>query len=310
MSKILVTGGAGFIGSNVVDRYIELGHDVVVIDDLSTGFEMNLNPEAKFYKADICDSRSIQNIFLKEKPEIVNHHAAQMDVRVSTRRPIFDAKVNILGSLNILKGCIKTNVKKVIYSNTGGALYGEIKKEDLPINEDYPINPICQYGISKHTVEHYLFLYNQNYGLKYTSLRYPNVFGDRQNPYGEAGVIAIFLGKMLSGEKPIIFGDGLQTRDYVYVKDVVEANVLALEKGDNNAYNVGTGDETSVLDIFNVIKKELKFDKEPISKEKRLGEIRCFSLDASRIKADMGWVPKHSFEIGVKNTVKNFRSSR
>jgi UDP-glucose 4-epimerase len=307
MSKILVTGGAGFIGSNVADRYVELGHDVVIVDNLSTGFERNLNPKAKFYKADICDSKTMRQIFLKEKPKIVNHHAAQMDVRVSTRKPIFDARINIIGSLNILKNCIRTSVKKVIYSNTGGALYGEVKKEDLPINENYPINPICQYGISKHTVEHYLFLYSRNYGLKYTSLRYPNVFGDRQNPHGEAGVIAIFTGKMLSGKRPVIFGDGLQTRDYIYVKDIAEANVLALESEDSNAYNLGTGKETSVLDVFNTLKKELKFGEEPIFEKERLGEIMCFSLDASKIKADIGWTPKHSFKEGIKKTINYYK---
>lgn len=305
--KILVTGGAGFIGSHVVDELIKKNYEVVIVDDLSTGFEKNINPRAKFYKVDIRDKR-LENIFEKERPGKVIHLAAQMDVRVSTRKPIFDSQVNIGGSINVLENCVKCKVKKIIYSNTGGALYGEIEEKDIPIDENYPINPICQYGISKHTVEHYLYLYNKNFGLTYTSLRYPNIYGDRQNPMGEAGVVAIFINKMLSNKSPIIYGDGEQTRDYVYVKDIVKANILSLEKGTNQVYNLGSGKQTSVLDIFNILKKELKFNGKPEFKPLRAGEIRHIALNPTKAIKELGWNQDYEFKEGIKKTVDYYRS--
>ncbi len=212
--KVLVTGGAGFIGSNVVDLFIENGYEVVVVDDLSTGRASNLNPAAKFYQVDIR-SPQIDEIFAAERPDYVDHHAAQMNVRRSIKEPLFDAEVNVVGSLNLIEAAKRYGVKRFVYISTGGAVFGE--PVYLPCDENHPINPICQYGASKHTVEHYLYMYQVNYGLPYTVLRYPNVYGPRQDPRGEAGVIAIFTGQMLNGEPVVINGDGEQERDYVYV---------------------------------------------------------------------------------------------
>lgn len=305
--KIIVTGGAGFIGSQVADQFIEDGHEVIIIDDLSTGFRENLNPKAKFYEVDIRDYKKVAEIIAKEKPEVIDHHAAQMDVRRSTREPIFDAECNILASVNLIDAAVKNKVRKIIYANTGGALYGEAPAEDLPLAEEYPINPICQYGASKHAVEHYLYLYGHNYGIKYTTLRYPNVYGPRQNPHGEAGVIAIFTAKMLKGERPTIFGDGSQTRDYTFVQDIVSANVLALTKGDNQPFNIGTNAEISVQQIFDTLKEILDFKGEPIYSEPRLGEIQRFSIDAEKATKILGWEAKYGFEEGIRKTVAYYR---
>ncbi len=305
MAKILVTGGAGFIGSNVVDRLIKEGHKVVVIDDLSTGFKRNLNKQAKFYEMDIRD-RGMEDVFKKEKFDYVIHHAAQMDVRRSTKEPEFDAEVNILGSLNLILNSQKFGVKKFIYASTGGAIYGEAKY--LPADEKHPVNPLCQYGISKHTVEHYLYLYKALYGLNYTVLRYPNVFGPRQNPeINEAGVNSIFIGLMLKGKKPTIFGDGEQVRDYVYVDDIVEANLSALEKGTNEILNIGTGVGVSVNQIFEMLAKILGFKEKAIYAPPREGEILRIYLDATRARDVLGWRPKVSFGDGLKRTVEWWR---
>ncbi len=305
MAKILVTGGAGFIGSNVVDRLIKEGHKVVVVDDLSTGFKRNLNKQAKFYEIDIRD-RGMENIFKKEKFDYVIHHAAQMDVRRSTKEPEFDAEVNILGSLNLILNSQKYGVKKFIYASTGGAIYGEAKY--LPADEKHSVNPLSQYGISKHTVEHYLYLYKALYGLNYTVLRYPNVFGPRQNPeINEAGVNSIFIGLMLKGKIPTIFGDGEQLRDYTYVDDVVEANLLAIEKGTNEILNIGTGVGVSVNQIFEMLAKILDFKEKAIYAAPREGEIQRIYLDAAKAGDVLGWRPKVSFEEGLKRTVEWWR---
>lgn len=304
--KIMVTGGAGFIGSNTVDALINRGDEVVVIDNLSTGFEKNINSKAKFYNIDIRNKK-IEDIFKEEKPEIVMHLAAQMDVRISIKRPIFDSEINIGGTINLLENCIKYNVKKIIYSNTGGALYGDVDEKQIPIDENYPINPMSQYGISKHTVEHYLYLYNKNYGLDYTSLRYANIYGDRQDPKGEAGVVAIFTEKMMKNENPIIFGDGEQTRDYIYVKDVVNANLLALKTGNNKSFNIGSGIQTSVLDIFSILKNELKFNGDPIFELERPGEVKYIALNSDKALKEMGWKIENNFEEGIKKTVNYYK---
>ncbi len=226
--KILVTGGAGFIGSHVVDLFLKNDYEVVVIDDLSTGRPSNLNPAALFYEADIRGPE-IAGILNKEKPDYISHHAAQIDVRRSVSEPIFDAEVNILGSINLLESARMSGVKRIIYSSTGGAVYGE--PVYLPCDEDHPINPLAQYGASKYIVEHYLFMYQVLYGLPYTILRYPNVYGPRQDPHGEAGVVAIFCGRMLAGDPVTIFGSGEQERDFVHVSDCAAANLLAINKG-------------------------------------------------------------------------------
>ena len=226
--KILVTGGAGFIASHIVDAYIGKGHQVFVVDDLSSGRREFVNPKAKFYQADIRDSKKIHEIFVKEKPEIVNHHAAQISVRNSVEDPINDAEINLLGLLNLLEEGRTVGVKKVIFASSGGVVYGEAKK--LPTPENYhPLQPLSPYGVTKLASEYYLNFYRETYGIQSIALRYSNVYGPRQNPHGEAGVVAIFALKLLKDEVPIINGDGLQTRDYVYVGDVVSANLKSLE---------------------------------------------------------------------------------
>ena len=249
--KILVTGGAGFIGSHVVDACVESGYQVVVVDDLSTGRISNLNPAATFYKMDIRDPEMAQ-VFEIERPDFVDHHAAQMDVRRSIVDPLFDADVNIRGSINLLECSRRVGVKLFVYISTGGAVYGE--PVYLPCDEEHPINPICQYGASKHTVEHYLYMYQVNYGLEYTVLRYPNVYGPRQDPHGEAGVVAIFTGQMITDQQVVINGDGEQERDFVYVGDCARANLLALQSaGPSGIYNLGCGVGTSVNQVFQVL---------------------------------------------------------
>ena len=305
--KVLVTGGAGFCGSHLVDRLIAEGHQVVVVDNLSTGFERNINSQARFFKMDIRD-QNLEEIFKREGIEIVNHHAAQMDVRRSTREPMYDADVNILGSLNLMQLAVKYGIKKFIYISSGGAVYGE--PEYLPVNEGHKINPGCQYGISKHTVEHYLTLYQAHYGLNFTVLRYPNVYGPRQNPYGEAGVVAIFGMQMLAGIQPTIFGDGTKTRDYVYISDVVAANILAMgDKGDGRIYNLGWEKEVSDLEVFTAVRDALGKTTEPQFGEKRLGEIDRICLDSTKARQELGWQPKVPFAEGIKSTMEFLLSS-
>ena len=305
MAKILVTGGAGFIGSHVVDLFIAQGFEVVIVDDLSTGRASNLNPAAKFYKMDIRDPK-IREVFETEKPDYVSHHAAQMDVRRSVAQPLFDADVNILGSINLIEAAKTVNLKRFIYISTGGAVYGE--PERVPVEETDPINPICQYGASKHTVEHYLFMYHYNYGLKYTVLRYPNVFGPRQDPHGEAGVVAIFTGKMMAGEQVVINGDGEQTRDYVYVGDCARANLLAATvEHKPGIYNIGWGLPSSVNDIFSALAKVTGYTHPAQNGPAKVGETRHIYLNAAKAKKDLGWVPTISLEEGLTRTVEYFK---
>ncbi len=302
--KFLVTGGAGFIASHIVDRLINEGYEVVIVDDLSTGSEGNLNPNARFYKMDIR-SPELASIFEDEKPDYVSHHAAQVLVARSLREPMLDCWLNIEGSINIIHLSQKYGVKKIIYASTGGALYGE--PEYLPVDEDHPVNPLAPYGATKHTVEHYLYMYGVNNGLNYTVLRYPNIYGPRQNPHGEAGVIAIFTQKMLDAEQPIIFGDGTATRDYVYIDDIVDANMLAVTNGDRLICNLGSNIETSVNEIFDLLKEEFQFPLNPIRKPKRVGEVYRICLTNERAKAELGWSPKVPFEEGVRRTVEYYR---
>ena len=304
MAKILVTGGAGFIGSNVSDKFISLGHKVVIVDNLSTGFKENVHPKAKFYKADI-NSKKIEQVFKDEKPEILCHHAAQIDVRKSVADPIFDAKVNIEGTLNLLNNCVKYKTKKVIFASTGGALYGE--QDYFPADENHPERPLSPYGIAKLAIEKYLYFFRVSYGLNYVSLRYANVYGPRQNPWGEAGVVAIFTQKLLSREKAIINGDGKQTRDYVYVKDVVDANLLALDYPESDFFNIGTGIETNVNTIFRLLKKEIGSKQKEFHGPKKPGEQRRSVLDCSKAKKMLGWSPKCYLEKGMEGTVGYFK---
>ncbi len=303
--KVLVTGGAGFIGSHVVDLYIKNDYDVVIVDDLSTGRESNLNPKAKFYKVDIR-SPQIAEIFEQEKPDFVNHHAAQMDVRKSVDDPLFDADVNVRGSINLIEAARNHNVLHFVYISTGGAVYGE--PEYLPCDEAHPINPICPYGASKHTVEHYLYMYKENYGLNYTVLRYPNVYGPRQDPHGEAGVVAIFTGQMLNGEQSVINGDGENTRDFVYVGDCANANLLALTVDHpSGIYNIGSGKPTSVNQIFQALKDITKYPLTDIHGPAKLGETRFIYLNADKARKELNWEPTVSFEEGLSHTVDYFK---
>jgi UDP-glucose 4-epimerase len=274
-----------------------------VIDNLSTGRRENLNPQIKFYETSIGDP-GLADIFEKEKPDIVCHHAAQIDLRRSVNEPLFDAEVNILGSLNVIVNSIRSGVGKFVYASTGGAIYGE--PQYLPVDENHPINPVSQYGVSKHTVEHYLLLYALQHELNYVALRYPNVYGSRQNPFGEAGVIAIFAHQMLGGEQPTIFGPGDKTRDYTHVSDIVEANLLAMERGRNLICNIGTGVETSDQDIFDAIAEALGYSSSPIYTSVRPGEIQRICLDWSKAEQELGWRPKTTLKDGIAKTVSYF----
>jgi len=306
--RILVTGGAGFIASHISDAYTKLGHEVAVLDNLSRGRRQNLNSKARFYEGDICDRAFVRGVFAEFRPQIVNHHAAQMDVRRGVREPIFDAQVNILGSLNLLEEAVAHNTVRMIYVSTAGAAYGE--PEQLPVPEDYPTNPITPYGISKHTVEHYLFTFSHLYGLKYVVLRYGNVYGPRQSSQGEAGVFAIFSQQILAGIQPVIYGDGSKTRDYVYIDDVVAANVAALDKGDDQIFNVGNGLPTTDLDIFSLVARLLgQSELHPRNVPVRPGEIHDIHLDITKAKRLLGWSPKVALEEGAARTVAFFQEA-
>ncbi|MFJ7734152.1 NAD-dependent epimerase/dehydratase family protein [Lysinibacillus sp. NPDC097231] len=298
--KILVTGGAGFIASHVVDALVLDGHEVAVVDNLSTGNVKNLNAKIKFYNVDICNYDALDVIFSEFKPDIINHHAAQMDVRVSIRDPIKDANINIIGSLNIIKLATEYQVKKLIYISTGGAVYGEPLY--LPVDENHMLNPISQYGISKHTVEHYLYLYQKNFGLNSVILRYPNVYGPRQNPLGEAGVIAIFALNILNGNRPIIFGDGKQTRDYVYIEDIVQANLNAISTNSTGIINIGSGKGTTVLEINRILCEILNSKLIPIFEPQRVGEIKSIYLNSSKANELLNWSAKTSLFDGLVMT--------
>ncbi|MER3543763.1 MAG: UDP-glucose 4-epimerase [Chloroflexota bacterium] len=303
--KILVTGGAGFIGSHVVDALLEAGHEVVIVDDLSTGRASNINPRARFYRMDIRDPH-LSEVFEQERFDIVNHHAAQMDVRKSVADPLFDADVNIRGSLNLLECARKSGVRKIVYISTGGAVYGE--PEYLPCDEAHPVNPICPYGASKHTVEHYLYMYRVLYGLAYAVLRYPNVYGPRQDPNGEAGVVAIFIGQMLAGKQPTIFGSGEQERDFVYVGDCARANLLAMEDHVQGIFNIGSGRGTTINQIYALLSEITGYRRPPVYGPPRAGETFRIFLDATKARREMGWEPQVSLEEGLRRTVAYFRT--
>ncbi len=306
--RILVTGGAGFIASHVADAYIKLGNEVAIVDDLSRGSQANVNPAARFYLGDIRDEHFVKSVFENERPDVVNHHAAQMDVRRGVREPLFDASVNILGSLNILQSAVAFHTKRIIYVSTAGAAYGE--PEMLPVPEDSPINPITPYGISKHTVEHYLFTYRVLYGLEYVVLRYGNVYGPRQSSQGEAGVFAIFFEQMLAGDQPVIYGDGSKVRDYVYIDDVARANVLALERGNGEIFNIAGGVETTDQEVFDTV-QELAGSAgvRPRYVARRPGEIEKIRLDISKAESQLGWRPQVSLRDGAKKTAAYFIKS-
>jgi len=303
--RILVTGGAGFIGSHVVDAYLEQGHDVLVVDDLSTGRKENVHPRARLYALDIRDEK-LEEIFVREKPDIVNHHAAKANVREAMSQPVLYADVNILGSLKLLELSRKHQVKKFIFISTGGAVYGE--PEYLPADEAHPIHPLDPYGASKASFEHYLPLYRANYGLSFTVLRYANVYGPRQDPYGEAGVVAIFTKQMLHGEQAVINGSGEQERDFVYVGDVAQVNILALDRGDGGIYNIGTGVDTSVNEIFSRLKLATDYARPAMHGPAKAGEVFKIYLNADKARRELGWQPVVYLEEGLRLTVEYFRT--
>jgi len=304
--RVLVTGGAGFIGSHVADKMIAQGHEVTIVDNLSTGRPRNIPGRAEFHELDIRDE-ALGDVFASFNPEIVSHHAAQMDVRKSVTDPAYDANVNILGTLNLLECCRRYGTRKVLYAGTGGAMFGEAKY--LPVDEAHPVNPISPYGITKHTVEHYLGAYQTNFGLDFTVLRYPNVYGPRQDPNGEAGVVAIFSVQLLRGKRPRIFGDGGKTRDYCYVEDIVEASMLALENGSGGIYNLGRAVEVSDQEIFQAVRDAVGVDTQPTYAPKRPGEVERIALDATAAREALGWQWKTTLTAGVAKAVAYYKAN-
>ncbi len=297
--KILVTGGAGFIGSWVAEAYIEDGNEVLIIDNLSTGNLNNVPSSAEFIKGDIRDRSVLKAAFSEFNPDIINHHAAQIDVRKSVDDPTLDADINIKGTLNLLELSRKSGISKFIFASTGGAIYGE--PDLIPADEDTVPMPISPYGISKFSIEKYLSYYNKIYGLNYTSLRYSNVYGPRQNPHGEAGVIAIFCNKIIIGEPCTVYGDGEQTRDYVYVEDVKRANIECI-LSPNDSYNIGTSIETSVNGLIEYLRKASGRDFEVIYEPARDGEVERISLNNNKAIKEINWTPNVMLEEGIKNT--------
>ncbi|MFH1904279.1 MAG: NAD-dependent epimerase/dehydratase family protein [bacterium] len=302
--KILVTGGAGFIGSHIADRLIDEGHQVVIVDNLSTGKEENINLKAAFYNLDIR-SKELEHVFKKEKPDCVDHHAAQMSVAVSMKKPVFDADVNILGGINILQNCVKYNVKKIVFASSGGTVYGEA--ENAPTTETAKLCPLSPYGVSKVATEYYLSFYKHEYNLPYIALRYGNVYGPRQDPHGEAGVVAIFIKAMLTGKKPTIFGKGDCVRDYVYVDDIVAANVSAINRNICGAFNIGTAEGTDVNEVFGELKRIIDFPKDCEYAPAREGDLKQSILSFDKAQKDLSWKPCVSLYKGFEKTVDFFR---
>lgn len=303
--KVLVTGGAGFIGSHVADACLAAGHDVLIVDDLSTGRRENVPAAARFYEANLCDEAAMERMFADERPEAICHLAARANVRESMVKPLLYAQANIIGSLVLLEMARKYHSRKIVYASTGGAVYGE--PEYLPVDEEHPINPLDPYGASKHHVEHYLYIYRTHFDVDYTALRFPNVYGPRQDPYGEAGVVAIFANQMLRGETPVIFGSGDQERDFVYVGDIARANVLALTAGGGEILNLGSGVGTSINTIFRHLATITGCDCAEVHGEAKQGEVFRTYLDAARAKASLGWEPEVCLKEGLTKTVAYFR---
>jgi len=303
--RILVTGGAGFIGSHVVDAYVAAGHEVIVVDDLSTGRRENLNPRARFHQLDITDP-AVVDLVRDARPAVLNHHAAQMDVRRSVTDPLFDARVNILGTVNLLEGARRANVRRVLFVSSGGAVYGE--QEAFPAPESHPTNPVSPYGVSKRAGELYAFFYQAEYQLPFVALRYANVYGPRQDPHGEAGVVAIFSGRMLRAEPVTVNGDGKQTRDYVYVGDVARANLLALESTATGPFNIGTGVETDVNALARLLLEATGGRSQVRHGPAKPGEQRRSVVDCRRAAEVLGWRPQVPLAEGLGRTVEWFRA--
>ena len=304
--KILVTGGAGFIGSHVVDAYVAAGHEVAVADNLSTGREDNVNPAARFHKVDITNRGQVRTAIASFKPEVVNHHAAQSEVPRSVADPGFDALVNVVGGLNVLRECVDASVRKVIFSSTGGALYGE--PDIVPADEDHPIRPLSPYGTSKFAFEQYLGTFQRTFGLSYTTLRYANIYGPRQDFFAEEGrVVAIFASRMLENKPLTIDGDGNQSRDMLHVGDVAMANLAALEGGDGGTFHVSSGIPVTVNDLFRKLAILTEYKREPMFGPARKGDVYRIALDNGRAAQQLGWQPRIQLEEGLRLTVEYFR---
>jgi len=305
--RILVTGGAGFIGSHIVDQCIALGHEVAVIDNLweeGGGKEQNLNPEARFFRADITDDAALQSIFDEVRPEVVSHQAAQHSVAISTKNPQLDARVNVLGLLNVLTNCTRVGTRKIVFASSG-ATYGTPAR--LPIDEEVVQHPESPYGITKMVAEHYLRYWQEANGLSYTALRYGNVYGPRQDPNGEAGVIAIFARRFLNHESVRIDWDGNQKKDYVFVGDVALANLLAIEQGDNDIFCVGTGGAASVNELYDALAAIIGYKPEIVRAPKRPGDIYLTYFDYQKAERVLGWKPHTTLKVGIEKTVEFFR---
>jgi UDP-glucose 4-epimerase len=300
--RILVTGGAGFIGSHITDSYLEKGHHVAVIDNLSTGNRKNVNTRAKFYNVDIRDLKKVRAVLAREKPDIINHHAALASVTLSTRDPLSTFAVNVMGTMTVMAEGAEAGVRKFIFASTGGAMYHEAKK--IPAPEETP-SPLSPYGFSKYMAEEAVRFLAREKNIRFTILRYANVYGARQNPHGEAGVFAIFSSIMKQGRRPVIFGNGEKTRDYVYVRDIVDANMKALQKGDGITMNIGTGRETSDRQVFDMLAKILKFEKAPRFMPPRPGEVIRSALDANLAKKILGWEPRFTVDRGVRDMLNS-----
>src|SRR5918997_804702 len=307
--KTLVTGGAGFIGSNLVDALVARGDDVAVIDDVSTGKRDNLEQAladgAQLLEVDVRDAEAVSAAVERARPEVVFHLAAQIDVRKSVADPAHDSRVNVEGTINVLNAAHASGARRLVNTSTGGAIYGE--GQIIPAPEDHPVAPEAPYGLSKYCAENYCALFTRLHGLSTVSLRYGNVYGPRQDPLGEAGVVAIFCGKLLEGERPTIFGDGRQTRDYVYVGDVVDANLKAADTQTIGPINIGRGEEISVLDIVQVLKSHAGGAFEPEHAPERPGEVRRIALDTSRAKQELGWEAATDLDTGLERTLASLR---
>jgi UDP-glucose 4-epimerase len=302
--KIVITGGAGFIASHIVDAYVEQGHEVHIFDDFSTGQKDNVNIKARVHQVDIAENEAAR-LIEQIKPDVLSHHAAQMDVRHSVADPIFDARVNILGFINLLEACKNCGVKKAIFASSGGAVYGE--QEVFPAAENHPTRPASPYGVSKRAGELYLSYYHQAFGLPYIALRYANVYGPRQSAMGEAGVVAIFLSSLLAGKTAVINGDGRQTRDYVYVGDVVAANMAALQSSFVGPINIGTGVETDVVTIFQHLRDAVGSPIEARHGPPKVGEQRRSCLETSRAAQVLGWRHQMPLKDGLRQTAARYR---